>query len=168
VNRRVSKWKRWFKYKYLKLLRVKGGPQKTAKGFSIGIAVEMFTLPTGGLAFFLIFPLAYLFRGSMAGALIGFMLGKVIYIPMAFLIKKIGDLVIPDYIQVYFLDSMPTWLSKIIEGSLDLIVGGIIVGTVLGIVVYYPIFLLLKTQINIRKEKRLKRIRIRPTNKSSY
>ncbi len=55
-----------------------------AMGFSIGIFVEMFTLPTGGLAFLLIFPLVYLLRASVASALLGFMFGKVIYLPLMF------------------------------------------------------------------------------------
>lgn len=75
---------RWFRYKYLQLTRAKGGPALVAMGFSIGIFVEMFTLPTGGLAFLLIFPLVYLLRASVASALLGFMFGKVIYLPLMF------------------------------------------------------------------------------------
>ena len=57
--------KRWFKYKYILLLRAKGGPSKVARGFSVGLFVEMFTLPTFGFAFVLIFPLVYLLRANL-------------------------------------------------------------------------------------------------------
>ena len=41
-----DKSKRWLKFKYLFLFRAKGGTAMAAKGFSIGLAIEMFTLPT--------------------------------------------------------------------------------------------------------------------------
>ncbi|WP_325049978.1 DUF2062 domain-containing protein [Cohnella faecalis] len=61
-----------------------------AMGFAIGIAVEMFTLPTLGFAFVLIFPLVYLFKGNLPAALVGFVVGKVIYLPMAILNTMVG------------------------------------------------------------------------------
>ena len=154
----LKEYKRWFRYKYLQLLRAKGGPSLVAKGFSIGLAIEMFTLPTGGLAFLLIFPLVYLFRASLAGALVGFVFGKIIYIPFAFLNKKVGDLVLPKHFKRYLIHHLPdNWLSDIIRGGLDLIAGGMIVGAVLGIVAYFPILFLLKYHTHRRKEKRKRR-----------
>jgi uncharacterized protein (DUF2062 family) len=149
-----KKTKRWFKYKYLLLLRAKGGPSMVARGFSIGLAVEMFTLPTGGLAFLLIFPLIYLFRANLGGALIGFVFGKVIYIPFAFLNKQVGAFLIPKGTKRYLIHHLPHLLSNIIRGSLDLIVGGMVVGVILGIIVYFPIMFLLRYHADRRKEKR--------------
>jgi uncharacterized protein (DUF2062 family) len=124
-----------------------------AKGFSIGIAIEMFTFPTAGLAFFLIFPLVILLRGNIAGALIGFVIGKVIYIPFAFLNSKVGSLIVPEGIEGH-LGFLPLWMANIILGSLNLIVGGIIVGSILGLVLYFPVKLLLEFYAHRRKEKR--------------
>jgi uncharacterized protein (DUF2062 family) len=152
-----NKTKRWFKYKYLLLLRAKGGPSMVARGFSIGLAVEMFTLPTGGLAFLLIFPLIYLFRANFGGALIGFVFGKVIYIPFAFLNKHVGEFLIPKSTKHYLIHHLPNLLSNIIRGSLDLILGGMVVGAVLGVIVYFPIMFLLRYHADRRKEKRKKR-----------
>ncbi|UJF34552.1 DUF2062 domain-containing protein [Paenibacillus hexagrammi] len=146
--------KRWFKYKYLLLLRAKGGPSKVARGFSIGLAVEMFTLPTAGFAFLLIFPLVYVLRANLPGALIGFVFGKVIYIPLAFLNKQVGEVLVPKEFKHYLIHHLPHLLSNIVRGSLDLIVGGMVVGTALGIVMYFPVLLLLKYHANRRKEKR--------------
>lgn len=152
-----NKTKRWFKYKYLLLLRAKGGPSMVARGFSIGLAVEMFTLPTGGLAFLLIFPLIYLFRANLPGALIGFVFGKIIYIPFAFLNKQVGETLVPKPFKHYLIHHLPHLLSNIIRGSLDLIIGGMVVGAILGILAYFPIMLLLKFHTNRRKEKRKNR-----------
>ncbi|MEW9698134.1 DUF2062 domain-containing protein [Paenibacillus sp. SI8] len=146
--------KRWFKYKYLLLLRAKGGPSKVARGFSIGLFVEMFTLPTAGFAFVLIFPLVYLFRANLAGALIGFVFGKVIYLPFSILNKQVGDWLVPKHFKVYLIHHLPHMLSNIIRSGLDLIIGGMVVGTALGIIAYFPIMLLLKYHSNRRKEKR--------------
>jgi uncharacterized protein (DUF2062 family) len=128
-----------------------------ARGFSIGLAVEMFTLPTGGLAFLLIFPLIYLFRANLAGALIGFVFGKVIYIPFAFLNKQVGDFLVPKGMKHYLIHHLPQLLSNIIRGSLDLIAGGIVVGAILGILVYFPVMLLLRYHADRRKDKRKRR-----------
>lgn len=146
--------KRWFKYKYLLLLRAKGGPSMVARGFSIGLFVEMFTLPTAGFAFVLIFPLVYLLRANLPAALIGFVFGKVIYIPMSILNKQVGEALVPKGLKHYLIHHLPNLLSNIIRSGLDLIVGGMVVGLVLGIIAYFPVVLLLKYHTNRRKEKR--------------
>jgi uncharacterized protein (DUF2062 family) len=156
---RFQSLKRWIRYKTLQLFRAKGGPAIVAKGFSIGIAIEMFTLPTLGLAALLILPLVYLFRASLPGALIGFLFGKIIYIPMAFLNQKVGDWIVPeDFLSTTHFDS--PWIETVfslIRGTLDLIVGGMIVGTLLGLIVYFPIKKLLELAQAKRAEKRKER-----------
>lgn len=149
----ISRLARWFRYRYIKLLRAKGGPSKVARGFSIGLAVEMFTLPTFGLAAVLILPLSYLLRASLPGALIGFVLGKVIYIPMAFLNRMIGEMVVPrswhDHLGI-----LPGWLASIVNHALELIIGGMIDGAILGLLLYFPVWLLLEWYTARRKERR--------------
>ncbi|WNR43548.1 DUF2062 domain-containing protein [Paenibacillus roseipurpureus] len=146
--------KRWFKYKYILLLRAKGGPSMVARGFSIGLFVEMFTLPTAGFAFALIFPLVYLLRANLPAALIGFVFGKVIYIPFSILNKQVGEALVPKHFKFYLIHHLPHMLSNIIRSGLDLIIGGMVVGLFLGIIAYFPVVLLLKYQANRRKEKR--------------
>ncbi|MDD9266267.1 DUF2062 domain-containing protein [Paenibacillus sp. GCM10023248] len=146
--------KRWFRYKYLLLLRAKGGPSKVARGFSIGLAIEMFTLPTAGFAFVLIFPLVYLLRANLPAALIGFVFGKVIYLPLSILNKQVGDWLVPKHVKVYLIHHLPHILSNIIRSGLDLIVGGMVVGAILGLIAYFPVVLVLQYHTNRRKEKR--------------
>jgi uncharacterized protein (DUF2062 family) len=154
-----SRWaglKRWFKLKYVLLLRAKGGPANVAKGFSIGLFIEMFTLPTFGLAFVLILPLVYFTRASLPGALVGFLFGKIIYLPFAFLNKRIGHLILPKHFahKIHF---HPQWLSDIVKSGLDLIIGGVIMGTLLGLIAYFPVRWLLEVYASRRKEKRKRR-----------
>lgn len=144
---------RWFKYKYLQLSRAKGGAAKVAAGFSIGLAVEMFTLPTLGLAFFLIFPLVYMFRASLAGALIGFVFGKVIYIPVAFLNAKVGGFILPPRFNEW-ISVLPHWLEKMLALNAKLIVGGIVNGTLIAVLLYFPLKQLLQLYTAKRTERR--------------
>jgi uncharacterized protein (DUF2062 family) len=147
---------RWFKLKYNLLLRAKGGPAIVAKGFSIGLFIEMFTLPTFGLAAVLILPLVYFLRASLPGALVGFVFGKIIYLPVAFLNKKIGHWVLPKHIghNIHF---YPHWLSEMVKDGLYLIAGGIIMGAILAVVAYFPVRWVLEIYASRRKEKRKKR-----------
>jgi uncharacterized protein (DUF2062 family) len=156
LRQRYAQLKRWAKYKYLQLLRAKGGPSIVAKGFSIGLAIEMFTLPTAGLAFLLIFPFVYLFRASLPAALIGFLFGKIIYLPMLFFNRMVGSWIVPDHV-LRGVHTHSRWLNKlihIVRDALDLIVGGMVVGTILGILLYFPLRKLLAIYMERRLEKR--------------
>jgi len=143
---------RWMKYKYLLLMRAEGGASMIAMGFAIGMAIEMFTLPTFGLAFFLIFPLVKLLRGNLPAALIGFVFGKLIYILMSFPNAKVGSWILPDQIHLFEHD----WANKLLLKDLRLTVGGIIVGALLGALCYYPV----KFSVNAFKSKRKEKRRI--------
>ncbi|QHT60073.1 DUF2062 domain-containing protein [Paenibacillus lycopersici] len=153
ASRKPRSIKRWLKYKYTQLMRAPGGPSIVALGFSIGIFIEMFTLPTYGLAFFLIFPLIYLFRASFAGALVGFVFGKIIFLPVAFINSKVGGAVLPHHLRVH-ISFLPHWLNHALMLNLKLIVGGVIDGLVLGAIFYFPVRLMIKYMADKRKEKR--------------
>ncbi|WP_409344896.1 DUF2062 domain-containing protein [Paenibacillus sp. MBLB4367] len=163
---RIAGTRRWFKFKYLMLLRAKGGPAKVAKGFSIGLWAEMFTLPTAGLAALLILPVVYLMRASLPGALIGFLFGKIIYIPMSFLNMKVGKWLVPKHFGDY-LYFLPDKVEKIVKGAFQLIVGGMVVGAVLGVVAYFPLKWLLEAFTARRKERRKRRKAQLVTNESN-
>jgi uncharacterized protein (DUF2062 family) len=155
--KRLFNWKgyaRWMKYKYLLLLRAKGGAAMVAMGFSLGLAIEMFTLPTFGLAFFLMFPAVWFFRASFASALIGFVFGKLIYPFFFFINKSVGGWLVPRQLERHVLHSLPHWLERLLFTNIKLIVGGIIVGAVLGVAVYFPMKLLLEFYTEKRKKKR--------------
>jgi hypothetical protein len=93
-------------------------------------------------------------RGSFAGALIGFVFGKIIYIPLAFLNTKVGGWVVPKHFYHYLHQALPNWLDDILRVSFKLIVGGMVVGTVLGLVCYFPVKLALEIYAAKRKERR--------------
>lgn len=153
MAQRYVNFKRWLRYKYIGLIRAKGGASMVAMGFAIGLAVEMFTLPTFGFAFLLIFPLVYVLKGNLPAALIGFVFGKVIYIPMAFLNAMVGKWVLPEHFTVH-IPFLYEWVNRALTTSLKLIVGGMINGTLLGAILFFPIRASLNAFKNKRKEKR--------------
>ncbi|WP_027085566.1 DUF2062 domain-containing protein [Cohnella panacarvi] len=150
MQHRLSTTWRWLKYKYLLLMRAEGGASMVAMGFAIGMAIEMFTLPTFGLAFFLIFPLVKLLRGNLPAALIGFVSGKLIYILMSFPNAKVGSWILPDPIHLFEHE----WANKLLLKDLRLTVGGMIVGALLGVLCYYPVKFSVNAFKSKRKEKR--------------
>ncbi|QGQ95260.1 DUF2062 domain-containing protein [Paenibacillus psychroresistens] len=153
---RVQGITRWFRLKYNHLLRAKGGPSIVAKGFSIGLFIEMFTFPTFGLAAVLILPLVYFTRASLSGALVGFLFGKIIYLPFFFLIKKMGHWLLPSHFA-HHIHFHPAWLSNIVKDGVYLILGGIIMGAILGLIAYFPVRWILEVYAARRKEKRKRR-----------
>jgi uncharacterized protein (DUF2062 family) len=153
MAQRFGNFKRWLRYKYIGLIRAKGGASMVAMGFAIGLAIEMFTFPTFGFAFLLIFPLVFLLKGNFPAALIGFVFGKIIYIPMAFLNAIVGGWVLPRHFTVH-IPFLYEWVNHALTTSLKLIVGGIINGALLGAVFYFPIRMSLEAFKNKRREKR--------------
>ncbi|MGG1312550.1 MULTISPECIES: DUF2062 domain-containing protein [Cohnella] len=150
--RYLRKLQRLLKYQYLKLLRAKGGASSVAMGFGVGLFVEMFNLPTYGTSFLLVFPLIFLLRGHLAAALIGFVFGKIIYVPMTIPNAMVGGFVLPKHFNVH-VSFLPEWANHLLLINLKLIVGGMIDGAILAAVCYFPI----RYSVNAFKAKRKER-----------
>lgn len=136
---------RFLKLKGLQLLRSPGGPRMVATGFSIGLAVEFITLITFGVAFFLIFPLIKLFRGSFAAALVGFVFGKLIltlFLPIGY---KLGNTLFH-----YHVHGVP----HVIQKYLSTLSGMLLLGIIAGLVMYFPVYYLYSA---FHKQRQLKR-----------
>ncbi|MEI7025970.1 DUF2062 domain-containing protein [Paenibacillus sp. y28] len=152
--------KRYIKFKYLMLLRAKGGASMVAAGFSIGIAVEMFTLPTFGAAFLLLFPFVRLFRASMEGALIGFVAGKLVYSMFAFPNARLGRMLLGHKLEP-IIDHISFLPHKLLSFYSQLLVGGIINGLLLGLLLYFPIRWFLQYMLTRRLQRRKERKALR-------
>jgi uncharacterized protein len=159
MQHRLRSISRWLKYKYMMLLRAKGGASIVAMGFAIGLAIEMFTLPTLGFAFVLIFPLCYMLRGNLPAAIIGFMVGKVIYLPMIYPNSRVGAWILPKNLSFHF-PIFPEWFNHLLVSNLQLIVGGMVDGIILGLLFYFPI----KISLNAYKAKRRDKRKLNRTN----
>lgn len=132
---------RRIRLEYLKLLRTKGAPSIVAKGFALGVFLEFITLPTLGIAFFLLYPLNLLFRGSLPAALIGYLLGKVILPVFLYVNYALGNHLIGGKHAVgspnwHDFTSWHTWKEK----GLAFFVGSAIMGAVVAVVGYVLVY----------------------------
>lgn len=133
-----------------------------AMGFSVGFFCEMFTLPTYGLAFFLIFPLVYLLRGSLAGALVGFALGKIIYLPLMYVHKAVGGWVLPSHMEMH-LPLVGDKFNHMLLLNLKLIVGGIVDGLWIGALLFITVrSVLVYVKAKRKERRRMRRISAAP------
>ncbi len=62
-------WKRWLKYRYIKLVRINDSPEKIAGGIALGVVLGI--LPTFGLGIVIAIFTAGLFRVNRVSAVIG-------------------------------------------------------------------------------------------------
>jgi len=146
---------RRIRLEYLKLLRTKGAPSIVAKGFALGVFLEFITLPTLGIAFFLLYPLNLLFRGSLPAALIGYLMGKVILPVFLYINYTLGNRLIGGSKQAvgslrwHDFTSWHMWKEK----GLAFFVGSAIVGAVVAVVGYVLVYWAL-ISYRRRKERR--------------
>ncbi|MDN4592326.1 DUF2062 domain-containing protein [Polycladomyces subterraneus] len=146
---------RRIRLEYLKLLRTKGAPSIVAKGFALGVFLEFITLPTLGIAFFLLYPLNLLFRGSLPAALIGYLMGKVILPVFLYINYTLGNRLIGGSNKAvgsphwHDLTTWHTWKEK----GLAFFVGSAIVGAVVAVVGYVLVYWAL-ISYRRRKERR--------------
>ncbi len=131
---------RRMKYEYYKLIRMKGAPSIIARGFSIGIFLEFITIPTFGLAFFLLYPMNLLFRSSFSASLIGFVIGKVL-LPAFMLINfNLGNIIIGNPIQEH-LENRMGWFAWVRQNLLVYLTGSAVMGMVVAVGSYFLIYL---------------------------
>jgi uncharacterized protein (DUF2062 family) len=161
IGQQKINFRRWIQLKYAHLMRTPGGPDIVARGFAIGIIVEFVTLPTAGLAFLLVFPLVWLTRSSLAAALIGYVIGKVLYLPLSPISYYLGSVALPGEWRWWLVDRiesdlsfLPRFFQLALESNLFLLFGGLLVGLVLGAISFLLLRYFLRIQLRRRKVKR--------------
>lgn len=138
---------RKLKYEYYKLLRTKGAPTFIALGFALGMFIEFVTLPTLGIAFLLLLPLAKLFRCSKSSALAGFVAGKLL-LPLFFIpIFHIGYVLVGH--MTHASGSAPPalghhWLAWLKENGIAYLTGSAIIGMCTAFASYLLVYFALR------------------------
>lgn len=125
---------RKFKFHYIKLMRSPGGTRKVSRGFAVGFGLEIilpFTLYTG---YVFLIPLVFLFRTSLTTALIGNVICKITFLPLA--LVPLGNR-IGRYIPFGRPEFMPVAIYKYIKTLLGLSIVAVIVGFVSYLIIFY-------------------------------
>lgn len=149
-----EKWKRGFRYVYLRLLRVKGGPEEIAWGMAIGVFVGM--TPTVPLHTVLAVLIAFFLGKSKLTAALGVWVANPFVLPFIYLLDyKIGRAVTgslgPSLAFSNF--SISHLLELGWEVSYPMLVGGLIMGGFCAL----PTYFLTKRTVALFREKRRKR-----------
>lgn len=147
-----SKVYRKIKYYFLKLLRLRANPSIVARGFALGILIEFITLPTLGLAFLLLYPLAIFLRANFAASFIGFISGKFLMLFFLYWNYRVGNLLVGTKISeevehISHFISLAMLKEKGLAFFLGSIVNGFIVALISYIIVYYLLLLYKKRSI---------------------
>jgi len=157
---------RMLKLNYMKLLRSPEGANKVALGFAIGFGLEMLVISTAGLIYILLIPIVRLFKASLPVAIIGNVIGKVSLLPVILLpfALKIGRFIYPKKIilghqtrHFTFTDLLHGdfhGIVNILYGSIHVLIGMVILGSILGIISYFVVNILYVNAKNRRLKKR--------------
>lgn len=150
--------RRWARFKLLQLLRAPGGPTFVATGFAVGFSARC-SRCRRTVSRFLDLSAHLCAAGSLAGALVGFVLGKVVYLPLAYLHSVVGGWVLPTRLS-FHLPLIGEEINRMLLLNLKLIVGGMVDGLWIGAVLFIAMRSLLLYLAAQRKERR--RLRRRP------
>ncbi|TCS84447.1 DUF2062 domain-containing protein [Tepidibacillus fermentans] len=136
---------RKLKLQYLKLLRMKSAPSIIARGYAIGTFLEFLTLPTLGVAFFLLYPFSKIFRASFASSMIGYIVGKFIMLFFLYWNYSVGNMITKMKVseQVSAEVSHFFTIDAIKENGIAFFIGSAVNGTIVGLVSYFLVYYLL-------------------------
>lgn len=135
----IERIKRYCKYIYLRILRIRATPEQIARGLALGAFVGC--LPIIPLQTIIIIPLTMLFRASkLAGFIASFISNPINMIPFYMLLWYIGSFVIPTPAGMT-LDITHLTLREILhQGTtvfIRMVVGGVILGIPVSLGLYY-------------------------------
>lgn len=153
-HRRSIYWlKRYCRFLFLRLLRLRGKPKVLSRGLSVGVFAGFF--PFFGLQTFIGILLATLFRGSKVAAAAGTWISNPLtYLPIYIFNYKVGKLLLgvesqpPGQLDLQSFSEFKELGSAF---AITLIFGCFVVGLVAGIIAYFASLYFLKLRAKNRK-----------------
>lgn len=155
-----SSWMRFWRYWYVKLLRLRGHPKEIARGFSLGVFAGCF--PFFGLQTIVGILLAIAFRGNKIAAAAGTWISNPLtYIPLFAFNYQIGKRLLgEDNLAIdpnSFQQNWQSWTTLSHLGYvfiLKLLLGSLVVGLLLSFVSYFVSLKFLRRWHRIRRDRR--------------
>lgn len=159
MKKKNNKIIRFFKFLYIKLFRINDSPQKIAMGLGIGVCLGI--IPGTGIIAALF--IAWALKINKASALLGTIITNTwLSVIMVLLSAKVGALILGlDWQQVYgqWMDLAKDfkWTSlfkvSVLKVLFPLFLGNVVIGVILGFLVYLVIYFLLRRFKNARKSR---------------
>jgi uncharacterized protein (DUF2062 family) len=149
MNNFITKLKTKIASKWHELLNDPAGPHLVAMSFAIGVISEMLTIPTIGIAFFLMIVVVRWLKFSMTSAVVGYFFTKIVYIPLAPLEFKIGKSLLHENFDPH----AHKWAwARVLHKDAELLLGAVIIGGGLAVICYFVIRQILVLRLK-RKSK---------------
>jgi hypothetical protein len=161
-------WKRAWGYVLRRVSRLSGSPHAVALGFAVGVFAS-FT-PFMGFHFMIGFLLAYMLRGSLIASAFGTFVGNPLTFPFIWILTyRVGlfllGMDVPEKITIelpatawWLLFEDPNLLWQQFWNQLwplirPMTVGGVPIGTVIGLLFYFPLRMAVSAYQNKRRER---------------
>ncbi len=153
-ERRCYRWRRRLRLFYLRILRLRGNPQKVAGGVAIGIAVGL--TPTVPLHFLLAVLIAFLLDKSKLAAALGVWVANPFMLPFIYLLDyKVGQFVTGSAAPPFPFSSFS--ITHLVELGWSICYPLFIGGLAVGLISFFPVYFFTKQILILYREKRRNR-----------
>jgi uncharacterized protein (DUF2062 family) len=153
-EQRCNRCRRSLKLFYLRILRLRGKPEKVAGGMAIGIAVGL--TPTVPLHFLLAILIAFLLDKSKLAAALGVWVGNPFMLPFVYLLDyKVGQFITSTAAPPLPFSSFS--ITHLVELGWTICYPLFIGGLVVGLLSFLPAYLFVKQILIFYREKRRNR-----------
>jgi uncharacterized protein (DUF2062 family) len=150
-ERRCARCRRSFRLFYLRILRLKGNPEKVAGGVAIGIAVGL--TPTVPLHFLLAILLAFLLDKSKLAAALGVWVANPFMLPFVYLLDyKVGQFVTGTAVAPFPFSSFS--VTHLVELGWTICYPLFVGGLVVGLLSFFPAYFFTRQILLFYREKR--------------
>lgn len=156
-NFRIQHLTRMMKLQYLKLLRSPGGARKVAVGFAVGFGLEMLVITTASTIYLLFYPIVRLAQASLSAAIIGNIVGKLTFLPVALL-------PVAPMIGKYLFPFRPHHMPHSVYLYIKTLLGMSLFAVILGVLSFFPAYYLYEVNRKHRDAKREKRKHVQSQN----
>lgn len=130
--------RRWWRYYYLRLLRIRGRPEEIARGLAVGVFVGL--TPFLGLHTVLSLLLASMFKANQVAAVAATWVGNPLTLPVIYLAEfKLGQAIVGSE-QVVALTISGSWQGAASIGMnilLATILGSLVLGLMVSLATYF-------------------------------
>lgn len=156
------KLKRYAKYHYLKMLRLKDTPAKVAEGVALGVAMD-FVIPIPLVSIFIAFLVARIFKMNSLAAVMSATAFKPLFagivglniLTTGYIIKAFPNLkgvALPHPAGISHLERL---LNSILSQGVPYLIACAVNGVIIGIIVYVVVLRILQYRRNRLKKKRI-------------
>jgi uncharacterized protein (DUF2062 family) len=155
--RQRSSWRRWWRYLYIRFLRLRGHPTEIARGLAAGVFAGSY--PLFGVQTIMGVAIAAVIRGNKLMAAAGTWISNPLtYVPIYAFNYQVGRWLLrqPAHTELFTSNaSVQGWTNLGLDITLALFTGSTLVGLVLGVASYYGGLIFTRRIRRLRQRRKL-------------